>query len=173
MNVHHRIHVPQKIKTIYHTKIVKVPEHHHYFHEKEKIIQVEAPKKEHPIYPPLKEEDVGDFSALDHNDHYFGESRQSVQKKRAPTTRPRKPIKRKVVVVLALVLALASAAPGWGHSKHEHVRIHVPYQVHTVHHHHVEKVHVPVPIIKKVYIHEPVYHEPIHHHAPIIEHGGW
>ncbi|XP_030762631.1 uncharacterized protein LOC115887353 [Sitophilus oryzae] len=47
-HVHHRIHVPQKIKTVYHTKIIKVPEHHHHFHEKEKIvIEKEAPKTEH------------------------------------------------------------------------------------------------------------------------------
>ncbi|KAG5861985.1 hypothetical protein JTB14_010401 [Gonioctena quinquepunctata] len=52
----------------------------------------------------------------------------------------------------------------------EHVVIHVPYHVHTVHHHHVKKVHVPVPVVKKVYIHEE-HHEPIHHHEPIIEHG--
>ncbi|XP_045461793.1 uncharacterized protein LOC123671936 [Harmonia axyridis] len=37
---YHRIHVPTRIKTIYHTKIVKVPEHHHYIHEKEKIVPV-------------------------------------------------------------------------------------------------------------------------------------
>lgn len=37
---YHRIHVPTRIKTIYHTKIIKVPEHHHYIHEKEKIVPV-------------------------------------------------------------------------------------------------------------------------------------
>ncbi|KAK5640245.1 hypothetical protein RI129_011056 [Pyrocoelia pectoralis] len=31
-----RIHVPTKIKTIY--KIIKVPQHHHYFHEKVKEV---------------------------------------------------------------------------------------------------------------------------------------
>ncbi|KAK4873073.1 hypothetical protein RN001_015102 [Aquatica leii] len=33
-----RIHVPTKIKTVYQTKFVKVPEHHHYFHEKVKEV---------------------------------------------------------------------------------------------------------------------------------------
>ncbi|XP_044758673.1 uncharacterized protein LOC123316585 [Coccinella septempunctata] len=37
---YHRIHVPTRIKTIYHTKIIKVPEHHHYIHEKEKLVPV-------------------------------------------------------------------------------------------------------------------------------------
>ncbi|CAH0545679.1 unnamed protein product [Brassicogethes aeneus] len=45
-----RIHVPQKIKTIYHTKIIKVPEHHHYFHEKEKIV----PEHHHYIHEKEK-----------------------------------------------------------------------------------------------------------------------
>nr|CAH7755474.1 unnamed protein product [Callosobruchus chinensis] len=68
--VRHRIHVPQKIHKIYHTKIIKVPEHHHYFHEKEKIIQIEKPKEE-VHYPPLKEEEVGDF---DDHQHALSES---------------------------------------------------------------------------------------------------
>lgn len=46
----HRIHVPQKIKTIYHTKILKVPVHHHYFHEKEKLV----PEHHHYIHEKEK-----------------------------------------------------------------------------------------------------------------------
>ncbi|XP_071057400.1 uncharacterized protein [Onthophagus taurus] len=30
-----KIHVPTKIKKVYITKYVTIPEHHHYFHEKE------------------------------------------------------------------------------------------------------------------------------------------
>nr|CAI5825899.1 unnamed protein product [Callosobruchus analis] len=69
-HVRHRIHVPQKIHKIYHTKIIKVPEHHHYFHEKEKIIQIEKPKEE-VHYPPLKEEEVGEY---DDHQHALSES---------------------------------------------------------------------------------------------------
>ncbi|XP_050298331.1 uncharacterized protein LOC126737459 [Anthonomus grandis grandis] len=74
-HVHHRIHVPQKIKTIYHTKIIKVPEHHHHFHEKEKIIiEKEKPKEEyhHPII--LKEEE--------HHSDWTGLSEDSFYKKK-------------------------------------------------------------------------------------------
>ncbi|KAJ3664009.1 hypothetical protein Zmor_008216 [Zophobas morio] len=71
-----------------------------------------------------------------------------------------------IVVLVAVLLAAAYAAPapgGW-HGHHEHVVIHVPHHIHTVHHHHVKKVHVPVPVVKKVYIHEePHYH---HDHHP-------
>ncbi|XP_025829632.1 uncharacterized protein LOC108732738 [Agrilus planipennis] len=31
-----RLHVPKHIKTIYKTKIIKVPEHHHYIHHEKK-----------------------------------------------------------------------------------------------------------------------------------------
>ncbi|KAK9686413.1 hypothetical protein QE152_g37209 [Popillia japonica] len=44
--------------------------------------------------------------------------------------------------------------------RYEHHVIHVPYNVHTVHHHHVKKVVVPVPIVKKVVV-APIIHEPI------------
>lgn len=54
----------------------------------------------------------------------------------------------------------------------QHVVVHVPYNIHTVHHHHVEKI----PIIKHVpiykHIHVPVYkevHVPVH--VPV--HSGW
>lgn len=63
----------------------------------------------------------------------------------------------------------------------KHVKIIVPSYHHTVHHHHVEKVHVPVhvpvPVVKKVYVpvethhHEPIHHEPIAHHDDWQ--GGW
>ncbi|KAK9880889.1 hypothetical protein WA026_013216 [Henosepilachna vigintioctopunctata] len=70
-----------------------------------------------------------------------------------------------IFAFLAVVLALATAAPSWGHKSHEHVVIHVPYKVHTVHHHHVKKIHIPV--VKKVIIEEP------HHYEHIEHHGGW
>uniref|UniRef100_A0A6P7GG71 Histidine-rich glycoprotein-like n=1 Tax=Diabrotica virgifera virgifera TaxID=50390 RepID=A0A6P7GG71_DIAVI len=78
-HVHHRIHVPHKVKTVYHTKIIKVPEHHHYYHEKEKIVPVEVHKEE-PIYPPLKEEDFGEIS---HHHSLYG-SEHNILKKHAP-----------------------------------------------------------------------------------------
>lgn len=79
----------------------------------------------------------------------------------------------------------------------EHYKIHVPYKVHTVHHHHVEKVpiykeiikEVPkeiikevikeVPVVKEVHVpvikevHVPVYkevHVPVHVHHKEAEH---
>lgn len=55
----------------------------------------------------------------------------------------------------------------------EHHTIHVPYKVHTVHHHHVQKVAVPVvkhvPVYKEVHV--PIYKEvPVHHvhHEEIV-----
>ncbi|XP_076264194.1 uncharacterized protein LOC143198716 [Rhynchophorus ferrugineus] len=72
-HVHHRIHVPQKIKTVYHTKIIKVPEHHHHFHEKEKIIiEKQEPKEEHHHHHSLslKDEEDYDFSGLESTNVY-------------------------------------------------------------------------------------------------------
>lgn len=83
----------------------------------------------------------------------------------------------------------------------KHVTIHVPYKVHTVHHHHVKKVkvpvvkevevvkevpvvkhvpvpvvkHVPYPVVKKVEVEKKVY-VPVHvHHEEHQEeqHKGW
>ncbi|XP_059620303.1 uncharacterized protein LOC132264207 [Phlebotomus argentipes] len=53
--------------------------------------------------------------------------------------------------VLAVIFALAVVAS----ASQEHVRkiIHVPYKIHTVHHHQIQKVPVPVPVVKEV----PVY----------------
>lgn len=53
-------------------------------------------------------------------------------------------------------------------TRSEHVIVHVPYKVHTVHHHHTEKVHVPVHIIKHVPVikHIPIYKEV---HVPVIK----
>ncbi|KAK9880886.1 hypothetical protein WA026_013214 [Henosepilachna vigintioctopunctata] len=75
--VYHRIHVPTKIKTIYHTKIIKVPEHHHYIHEKEKIVPVETHHHHSPLhdidtYSKLKD-DIDDFEyeqAIDSYKHH-------------------------------------------------------------------------------------------------------
>ncbi|KAJ0184010.1 hypothetical protein K1T71_000433 [Dendrolimus kikuchii] len=55
------------------------------------------------------------------------------------------------IALVSLVVAVVFAAPtpgGGGH--HKHVTIHVPYKVHTVHHHHVSKVPVPVHVVKEV-----------------------
>lgn len=57
-SVHHKIHVPTKVKTVYRTKIVKVPEHHHYFHEEEK-------HTEPPVLQLPKLKTVGDFDNFD------------------------------------------------------------------------------------------------------------
>lgn len=49
------------------------------------------------------------------------------------------------------------------------IRIHVPHEVHTLHHHHIEKVPVlhEVPVIK----HVPVLHEvPVIKHVPFVQH---
>uniref|UniRef100_A0A1B0DL09 Uncharacterized protein n=1 Tax=Phlebotomus papatasi TaxID=29031 RepID=A0A1B0DL09_PHLPP len=56
--------------------------------------------------------------------------------------------------VLATFLALVAVASAGGDNV-EHVRkiIHVPFKIHTIHHHQVKKVPVPVPVVKEV----PVY----------------
>ncbi|XP_022904143.1 uncharacterized protein [Onthophagus taurus] len=73
---------------------------------------------------------------------------------------------KSLLVLVAVLLALVAGAPtpgGWG-GHHEHHIIHVPYHVHTVHHTHLRNVVVPVPIVKKIYVHPHV-----DHHV----HGGW
>ncbi|KAH0535622.1 hypothetical protein KQX54_017730 [Cotesia glomerata] len=69
---------------------------------------------------------------------------------------------RRGSVILLGVVAVSFAAPGYDH--HKHVVIHVPYKVHTVHHHHVKKVPYPVHHVEKV-------HVPVHHvekvHVPV------
>ncbi|XP_041986987.1 uncharacterized protein DDB_G0272720 [Aricia agestis] len=102
------------------------------------------------------------------------------------------------VVSLMVAAVLAVPTPGGG-GGHKHVTIHVPYKVHTIHHHHVSKVpypvhhtvvkevpiykevpvikhvpvpvvqHVPYPVIKKVEVEKQVF-VPVHHHE---EHHGW
>ncbi|KAJ8922424.1 hypothetical protein NQ315_004370, partial [Exocentrus adspersus] len=211
-HVRHRIYVPTKIKTIHHTKIIKVPEHHHYFHEKEKII-LEAPhhhKDEHKLgfkdlevkLPSFEHGDEGldNFSGSYHSgsDLYGGEGHNIFKKHAiAPERRKldagaesRKGVKEEEeeeedgeyededeedVAFLAFVLALAAAAPApsYHHGHHEHVVIHVPHHVHTVHHHHIKKVHVPVPIVKKVIVHEDHHHHDIHHGIHLDDHHGW
>ncbi|KAJ6642387.1 hypothetical protein Bhyg_07335 [Pseudolycoriella hygida] len=84
-------------------------------------------------------------------------------------------------VVLALCfLSLTSCAPSplfFGH-KHQHVVVHVPYNIHTIHHHHVEKIPIykPVPIIKHIPVYKEVHvpivkevHVPVH----VPEYKGW
>ncbi|KAK1121438.1 hypothetical protein K0M31_010240 [Melipona bicolor] len=86
------------------------------------------------------------------------------------------------ILIVFGILAVGLSSPVPGHSSHKHVRIHVPYHVHTVHHHHVkkvpvhhvEKVHVPVPIpihhVEKVPVPVPVHHvEKVHVPVPVIE----
>ncbi|XP_030380638.1 uncharacterized histidine-rich protein DDB_G0274557 [Scaptodrosophila lebanonensis] len=91
----------------------------------------------------------------------------------------------KIVVFVALC-AVAYAAPSPGFfGKHEHHTIHVPYKVHTIHHHHTQKIIKEVPVVKTVHVpvykevHVPVYKEvpvPVHHvhreevHVPIHHH---
>ncbi|KAH1004160.1 hypothetical protein HUJ04_003957 [Dendroctonus ponderosae] len=80
---------------------------------------------------------------------------------------------RVFVVMLSVILGLACAAPGY--SSHKHVKIIVPSYHHTVHHHHIEKVHVPVhvpvPVVKKIFIPIETHHS--HHDIHEEVHGGW
>jgi len=78
------------------------------------------------------------------------------------------------VVLLAFYLSIASCAPwghGGGHGGGKHVVIHVPYKVHTVHHHHVEKIPIykHVPVIKHVPVYKTV-HVPVIKHVPVPVH---
>ncbi|KAL9915557.1 uncharacterized protein LOC119637034 isoform X2 [Glossina fuscipes] len=89
----------------------------------------------------------------------------------------------KVLVILAVVIAVAYASPKPGYyGKHEHHTIHVPYNIHTIHHHHVQKVPVykhiikEVPVIKQVVKEVPVVKEIVKEvpvvkevHVPIIK----
>ena len=89
----------------------------------------------------------------------------------------------KVILIFTAMVSLTYGAPKPGFfGKHEHHLIHVPYKVHTVHHHHVQKVpiykevqvikHVPVikevhvPVVKEVHVpvHVPVHVDHHHHH---------
>ncbi|XP_055858804.1 uncharacterized protein LOC129921141 [Episyrphus balteatus] len=75
----------------------------------------------------------------------------------------------KIFVLLATLCAMAYSAPQPGFlGKHEHHIVHVPYKVHTVHHHHVQKVPVIKEIIKEVPVikHVPIYKEV---HVPIYK----
>ncbi|KAJ3635731.1 hypothetical protein MTP99_008618 [Tenebrio molitor] len=98
-HVRHRIHVPTKVKTIYHTKIIKIPEHHHYIHEKEKPHLVKVPEHHHYFHEKEKEKlvDLHDYHQKDddldfqpdyesdhHKSHYDFEDRHNIFKKHAP-----------------------------------------------------------------------------------------
>ncbi|CAH0563665.1 unnamed protein product [Brassicogethes aeneus] len=87
-------------------------------------------------------------------------------------------------IIFAVVLVMVNstpvpepkAQPGWKH-EHHHAIIAAPYHVHNVHHHHVEKVAVPVPIVKKVVVHDhldlhhhDLLHSDLHHHHDLL-HG--
>uniref|UniRef100_A0A1B0AFW0 Uncharacterized protein n=1 Tax=Glossina pallidipes TaxID=7398 RepID=A0A1B0AFW0_GLOPL len=86
-------------------------------------------------------------------------------------------------VILAVVIAVSYASPKPGYyGKHEHHTIHVPYNIHTIHHHHVQKVPVykhiikEVPVIKQVVKEVPVVKEIVKEvpvvkevHVPIIK----
>ncbi|XP_021207995.2 uncharacterized protein LOC101743858 isoform X4 [Bombyx mori] len=69
------------------------------------------------------------------------------------------------LISLVVAVVVASPTPGGG-GGHKHVTIHVPYKIHTIHHHHVSKVHVPVhvPVIKEVQVIKEV---PIIKHVPV------
>ncbi|XP_060520295.1 uncharacterized protein LOC132698317 [Cylas formicarius] len=91
-HMHHRIHVPVKVKTVYHTKIIKVPEHHHHFHEKEKTYVIEKPKPV-PVAVPvpvhhhhklLEEEKFSDL------DHFGGHEHNIFKKHIEPSESPKR-----------------------------------------------------------------------------------
>ncbi|KAL7302384.1 hypothetical protein TKK_0005043 [Trichogramma kaykai] len=60
-----------------------------------------------------------------------------------------------IIFFACMIFVGVIAKPG---DHHEHVRIHVPYKIHTVHHHHVKTVHIPVTKIEKVQVPVPVHH---------------
>uniref|UniRef100_A0A1B0CPW7 Putative repetitive proline-rich cell wall protein n=1 Tax=Lutzomyia longipalpis TaxID=7200 RepID=A0A1B0CPW7_LUTLO len=73
-----------------------------------------------------------------------------------------------VFTVLATLLAVFTV----GYASDDHVRkvIHVPYKIHTIHHHKVQKVPVPVPIVKQVPIYQTVEVPVLHKvHVPILQ----
>ncbi|XP_063915365.1 uncharacterized protein LOC135131515 [Zophobas morio] len=103
-HVHHRIHIPTKIKTIFHTKIIKIPEHHHYIHEKEKPHLVKVPEHHHYFHEKEKENlDVNDWDNKDddidtHSDwesDHRGSYGHNIFKKHVSTTPRRRHKKRK------------------------------------------------------------------------------
>ncbi|CAH0590180.1 unnamed protein product [Chrysodeixis includens] len=79
---------------------------------------------------------------------------------------------RNIALTLAVVVAshmcLANPVPEPDPVHRTHVKIHVPYEVHTLHHHHVETVPVikEVPVIKTVPIIKEV---PIIKHLPVVQ----
>ncbi|XP_072754123.1 uncharacterized protein [Anoplolepis gracilipes] len=67
------------------------------------------------------------------------------------------------------IMAVALASPLPDHH-HKHVVIHVPYKVHTIHHHHTKKVHIPVHHVEKVPVPVPVHHvEKVPVPYPVVE----
>ncbi|XP_077264417.1 uncharacterized protein LOC143898665 isoform X1 [Temnothorax americanus] len=73
------------------------------------------------------------------------------------TNRDHTPLVLQLLVFGIMAVALASPLPG---HHHEHHIIHVPYKVHTIHHHHTKKIHVPVHHVEKVPVPVPY---PVHH----------
>ncbi|GAB0100194.1 hypothetical protein DMENIID0001_161990 [Sergentomyia squamirostris] len=71
--------------------------------------------------------------------------------------------------VMILIFTLITIGPA-GSSSKEHVRkiIHVPYKIHTIHHHDVKHVPVPVEVVKHVPIYKTV--EVIKEvHVPVVQ----
>ncbi|CAK1552231.1 unnamed protein product [Leptosia nina] len=66
-----------------------------------------------------------------------------------------------LTVLVAIHSSLGNPVPDPNYHR-THIKIHVPYDVHTVHHHHVQTV----PIVKEV----PVLHEvPVIKHVPVVK----
>ncbi|CAH4029177.1 unnamed protein product [Pieris brassicae] len=72
---------------------------------------------------------------------------------------------RYIALILTVLVTLQSSTANPVPDPYYHktnIKIHVPYDVHTVHHHHVQTV----PIVKEV----PVLHEvPVIKHVPVIK----
>ncbi|XP_045784293.1 uncharacterized protein LOC123880296 [Maniola jurtina] len=70
------------------------------------------------------------------------------------------------LALVAIMVAAVVAIPTPGGHGHKKVIIHVPYKVHTIHHHHVSKVPYPVhvPVVKEVQVIKEV---PVVKHVPV------
>lgn len=76
-----------------------------------------------------------------------------------------------IASIAFLVLVTISVVAAGDHGGHKSVEVGIPYKIHTVHHHHVEKFpvykKVEVPVIKEIKVPYPV-HVPIKVPYPVV-----